>query len=356
MTDKTQPEALRLANEFKLCNEYDSIPSITDIAKAAAELLRQHDRIAELEAELEAVGAGGVQALSAAPAGWKLVPVEPTQEMLISPSNAWPADAKVTWAAMLAASPTPPAEQQAPKETLGGVNGWRDISTAPKDGSRFVAIGYNYGLYSEGRHICVAQWFRGCWMEASDWNEASELKHLTHWLPLPSPPDNAAELNDLDVSVSPQQAAPKAAPGEREQAAQRLRELAGVSENDVADPLHPRYIEGYKAGHAAGRKRAAPQQEAQRPWGYAWRQSPFGWGFCSKQAYEQAAGRGEEVAKLYTAPQPKPAPLSDDTERLREALQRIEGASMSMYATRSDMLEHCQDIARAALAAQGGNP
>lgn len=40
MTDNTQPEALRLANEFKLCNEYDSIPSITDIAKAEAELRR----------------------------------------------------------------------------------------------------------------------------------------------------------------------------------------------------------------------------------------------------------------------------------------------------------------------------
>jgi hypothetical protein len=65
--------------------------------------------------------------------------------------------------------------------------------------------------------------------------------------------------------------------------------------------------------HAA--TEAAPQQEAQRPWGYAWRQSPFGWGFCSKQAYEQAAGRGEEVAKLYTAPQPKPAPLSRDQIR-----------------------------------------
>ena len=110
------------------------------------------------------------------------------------------------------ASPTPPAEQQAPKETSGGFHVWRDISTAPKDGSRFVAMGYNYGLYSEGRHICVAQWFRGCWMEASDWNETSELKYLTHWMPLPSPPDNAAELNDLNVSVSPQQAAPKAAP------------------------------------------------------------------------------------------------------------------------------------------------
>lgn len=75
------PEALRLANEFKLCNEYDSIPSITDIAKAEAELRRLHAenttlqqgydaarleieslhaRIAELEAQLEAIGAGGV--------------------------------------------------------------------------------------------------------------------------------------------------------------------------------------------------------------------------------------------------------------------------------------------------------
>lgn len=35
---------------------------------------------------------------------------------------------------------------------------------------------------------------------------------------------------------------------------------------------------------------------------------------------------------------------------LLEALRRIEGATMSMYATRSDMLEDCQDVARAAIA------
>ena len=50
--NKQQPEALRLANEFKLCNEFDSIPSITDIAKAEAELLRQHARITALESQL----------------------------------------------------------------------------------------------------------------------------------------------------------------------------------------------------------------------------------------------------------------------------------------------------------------
>ncbi len=73
-----------------------------------------------------------------------------------------------------------------PTQARGGaVPNWQDISTAPKDGTRFVAVGQNYGLYSETQHTCIAQWFRGCWMEASDWNETSELKYLTHWMPLP---------------------------------------------------------------------------------------------------------------------------------------------------------------------------
>lgn len=93
------PEALRIADEFKLCSEYDSIPSIIDIEKAEAELRRLHaentalqqgydaarmeidglrdrvqelgamlrenrcKRIVELEAQLEAIGAGGVEPL-----------------------------------------------------------------------------------------------------------------------------------------------------------------------------------------------------------------------------------------------------------------------------------------------------
>ena len=134
----------------------------------------------------------------AVPQGWKAVPVNPTPEMwkaaktVPDPNPPYPPHYGLVWDAMLAASPTPPAEQQATKETSGGFHVWRDIYTAPKDGSRFVATGHNYGLYSEVRHTCVAQWFQGCWMEASDWNETSELKYLTHWMPLPSPPDNVA--------------------------------------------------------------------------------------------------------------------------------------------------------------------
>ena len=159
----------------------------------------------------------------------------------------------------------------------------------------------------------------------------------------------------LEAVVADGVRALSAAPGEREQAAQRLREFACVSENDVTDPFHPRYIEGYKKGHAAGRKRAAPQQDG--PYAYAVYfpdQPTVELVHDLDELTDDLTNREHQITKLYAAPQPAPAPLSDDTDRLREALQRIEGASMSMYATRSDMLEHCQDIARAALAAQGG--
>ena len=102
------------------------------------------------------------------------------------------------------------------------------------------------------------------------------------------------------------QAAPKAAPTEREQAAQRLRELAGISQDDVTDPLHPRYIAGYKAGHAAGRRRAATQ--------------------------------------------PAPAPLSELEEIAMIDAAMVEMANIVPPLKRSE----CARLIRAALAAQGG--
>lgn len=53
MTDNTQPEALRLADALEYCD--------ASVARQAINELRsQHARIAELEAQLEAIGAGGV--------------------------------------------------------------------------------------------------------------------------------------------------------------------------------------------------------------------------------------------------------------------------------------------------------
>ena len=61
MTDSTQPEALRLAELLELAPEDGVEPQTAE--DAAAELRRQYTRIAELEAQLSAIGAGGVAPL-----------------------------------------------------------------------------------------------------------------------------------------------------------------------------------------------------------------------------------------------------------------------------------------------------
>lgn len=58
MTDNTQPEAMRLAQELDEAPETGADPEL--IQECAAVLRRQQARIAELEAQLEAIGAGGV--------------------------------------------------------------------------------------------------------------------------------------------------------------------------------------------------------------------------------------------------------------------------------------------------------
>jgi hypothetical protein len=68
MKEVKQAEALRLADEVQKSADYDVTTGMPITAwqfqlNVAAELRRQHARIAELEAELEAVGAGGVQSL-----------------------------------------------------------------------------------------------------------------------------------------------------------------------------------------------------------------------------------------------------------------------------------------------------
>ena len=319
--------------------------------------------------------------------------VEATKRLLLG----WWGEHRDTVRAMLAASPTPtpPAEQQAAKETSGGFHVWRDISTAPKDGSRFVAIGYNYGLYSEGRHICVAQWFRGCWMETSDWNEASELKHLTHWLPLPSPPDDVAAPAEQQAQPGAvdrtgctagtdeectrrgcatrcpaQQAAPKAAPGEpdgfgsAEHWKEKAQYWAGVAHRLRGEALRGEPVDGIV--HPP-----APQQEAQEPV-YQARYQGGDWQDSCRERNEYlknpelSQAKDWELRVLYTAPQPAPAPLSEMPYEKRKAIQEGEqiGASDAWFKARHEMLDTVdrRNVFRAgfdrgwsaALAAQGG--
>lgn len=114
------PEALRLANLCSNLTRYSM-----DAHLIAAELRRQHARIAELEA----VGAGGVQALSAAPGVTseqrRLIGViaDKIEDGTLFQSGIYPKKDLARFVRTMvdttptapAASPTPPAEQDAPK-------------------------------------------------------------------------------------------------------------------------------------------------------------------------------------------------------------------------------------------------
>jgi len=67
------------------------------------------DLICALRAALEQPDHPG-QHLDMVPAGWKLVPVEPTEDMLAA--VAWPGCAATDWEHMLAAAPQPPVVKQ----------------------------------------------------------------------------------------------------------------------------------------------------------------------------------------------------------------------------------------------------
>jgi hypothetical protein len=116
MTDTTQPEALRLADE--LAHGY---PLALDAMSAAAELRRLHARVTELEAQAPAV--------PAVPHGWKLVPVEPTEAMFtrfsqqIETGVVYVGGFLQAYRCMLEAAPQPEAQAQAAPRVCRRCNG-----------------------------------------------------------------------------------------------------------------------------------------------------------------------------------------------------------------------------------------
>ena len=162
MTDNTKPEAMDLADWLEAVGGGPS-------AKRCATLLReQHARIAELESELEAIGAGGVSG-------------------------------------PLVGRTAPPTAQ---------AEGWRPIETAPKDGTEILlhAPACDY----KGTNV-KARTTYGHWRAPSDtprikyqdgfapepeWEDFepfwaswdggfTEECPPTHWMPLPPPPTSA---------------------------------------------------------------------------------------------------------------------------------------------------------------------
>lgn len=139
MTDNTQPEAgstyiIRLALELGLLwIDGDGRDKVREAL----------DALDTLKSQLASIVAGGVQA-GAVPQGWKAVPVNPTPEMwkaaksVPDPNPPYPPHYGLVWDAMLAASPTPPAEQATPPTAQA--EGWRLVPVEPTHKMRFAAM------------------------------------------------------------------------------------------------------------------------------------------------------------------------------------------------------------------------
>jgi hypothetical protein len=136
--------------------------------------------VADIDAKLRALNVARAICAQppAIPAGWRLVPEEPTAEMLEA-SHHWLSslDMRLCWRYVLAAAPQPPSA-------------WRPISEAPKDGTDvliYVAdtaeqfVGY---WRDDSNAFVIAPNGRGGW---------TGLKEPTHWMPLPPPPSAGEE-------------------------------------------------------------------------------------------------------------------------------------------------------------------
>ena len=99
MSDTQQPEALRLARKFEEVGFMGDHRFAKDhwCRQAAAELRHQHARIEELESQMSAIGAGGVEPLRkqvvpetlVVPDGYALMPIEPTTGICKAAADGW---------------------------------------------------------------------------------------------------------------------------------------------------------------------------------------------------------------------------------------------------------------------------
>ena len=170
MDTKQQPEALRLAEMLTADEWPGSVTLVSYARECVAELRRQHARIAELEAELEAVGAGGVSGPLVGRTSLSANAGEPVAYLINWPDEPElgnyfaesPTETGRCRPLYLAAPPTAQAE------------GWRPIETAPK--------GELVLLWSE---ITRGKPFIGDWAEYARYNHP-QFTHWSRWDGLPT--------------------------------------------------------------------------------------------------------------------------------------------------------------------------
>ena len=55
----------------------------------------------------------------------------------------------------------------------------------PEDGQLVIATGFDWGCSKNKRHFIVCKYFQRDWLG----DEGEEYKYVTHWMPLPEPPE-----------------------------------------------------------------------------------------------------------------------------------------------------------------------
>lgn len=166
--------------------------SMGDVRLAAGEgQLSAHDVLAAVNGILASRRRSLTAALSC-PDGFRLVPVEPTQEMVETgervlahevfdgwqytlPDNA----IQLIYRALLAASPSP---------AVDGNAGWRPIESAPKAGT--IVLGTWSDTWPDHPHVEAVYCCEGKWFYAYDGD--THHRAPTHWQPLPSAPSQDA--------------------------------------------------------------------------------------------------------------------------------------------------------------------
>lgn len=65
---------------------------------------------------------------------------------------------------------------------------WLPIDQAPND-QIVLVVGFNYGKPDKGRHYCMAKRTNDEWWDVDERSDGTALAYLTHYMPLPPPPE-----------------------------------------------------------------------------------------------------------------------------------------------------------------------
>jgi hypothetical protein len=176
-------EATRIAYASEFAPDAEGLP---DVGSIHSNIRALKSRLTALESERDALlAAAGKEAV---PAGWKLVPVEPTRAMCLAAKERrenYPikddADSPVvTYRAMLAAAPT------AALENGDGRDAWISVDERmPDEDSVVLVSAWEYGKPDGKRFTLVARRSGSLFLNEET---GDDLYTPTHWQPLPAPP------------------------------------------------------------------------------------------------------------------------------------------------------------------------